>query len=81
MDYSMNTIEKSTAYVAKIRSGIDSCQNVYQLNCLKTFIVRYWDNMKFVGLQGFVALELKDQYNAKLETLKFEEDEKNKSLG
>lgn len=56
-------------FLFKVRKSIDSCVTLQQLRNLKKFVKMYWDNMMYIGLQGFVAIDLKNQYIEKLKEL------------
>lgn len=63
-------MKSSNAYFHKVKKCIDSCENVRQLNCMRKFVITYFRNMQFVGLQGFVGIELQDYFNNKLHQLR-----------
>lgn len=67
--YPLRFEHTSMEFLLKIRKSIDSCESVKQLLNLKKFVKMYWDNMMYVGLQGFVAIDLKNQYLEKLKQL------------
>lgn len=72
--YPLRFEHTSTEFLLKIRKSIESCVSLQQLVNLKKFVKMYWDNMMYVGLQGFVAMDLKNQYIEKLKQLTVMQD-------